>query len=107
MTKKEFLANVRYLEDNQVQVSNEPCWENKKYSRELYFSTDAGGDFSICVEEVTKDKVFEYLDDFDINNETLLWWNSGRAPFSDIKALYEDIEKWVENFKAIAYKMPY
>lgn len=107
MTKKEFKANLAYLENSGVVISDEAVWDYAPNSRELYFSTASGGDFSICVEEVTRDEVLAYLDGYDINGECLLWWDSGRTPFNDIKALYEDIEQWVEDFKAIAYNMPY
>ena len=107
MTKKEFKANVSYLKNAGVVISEDAAWRGYPYSRELYFETPSGGDFSITVEEVTREKVLEYLDDYDVNEECILWWNGGRLPFSNIKALYEDIEQWLENFKEIAYNMPY
>lgn len=107
MKKREFRANVAYLENAGVGVSKDVAWENYPFSRELYFETPACGDFGISVKEVTRDNVLEYLDDYDVNEECLLWWNSGKSPFSNIKALYEDIEQWLEDFKEIAYNMPY
>lgn len=107
MRKNEFKANVAYLENAGVVVSKDVVWENYPFSRELYFETSAGGDFSIVVEEVTREKVLEYLDNYDVNEECLLWWNGGKSPFSNIKALYEDIEQWLEDFKEIAYNMTY
>ena len=107
MTKKEFKANLAYLENTGVVVSEDAAWRNAPFSRELYFETPSGGDFGIAVEDVTREKVLEYLDDYDVNEECLLWWDSGNSPFSNIKALYEDIEQWLENFKEIAYNMPY
>lgn len=108
MTTKEFNANVEYLENNNVTISKESVFENLPYSRELYFSTPSGGDFSICVEELTRKEVLNYLSDYDINEETLLWWNNNdNLPFDNINSLYEDIEEWVANFKAIAEQMPY
>lgn len=107
MNKKEFNANIAYLEENNVSVNDEPLWEDEPYSRELYFETPSGGDFYICVEEVTRKRVLECLDDYDINEVVMLWWEGGRHPFGNIKALYEDIEEWLEDFKEIAYNMPY
>lgn len=108
MTTKEFNANVEYLENNNVTISKESVFENLPYSRELYFSTPSGGDFSICVGDLTREEVLRCLSDYDINEETLLWWNNNdNLPFDNIKALYEDIEEWVANFKAIAEQMPY
>lgn len=107
MKKNEFKANVAYLENAGVVVSEDAVWENNPFSRELYFETPSGGDFGITVEEVIREKVLEYFDDYDVNEECLLWWNSGKSPFSNIKALYEDIEQWLEDFKEIVYNMPY
>jgi hypothetical protein len=108
MKMNKFNANVEYLENNNVTISKESVFENLPYSRELYFSTPSGGDFSICVEELTREEVLRCLSDYDINEETLLWWeNNDNLPFDNIKALYEDIEEWVANFKAIAEQMPY
>ena len=108
MKTKEFNANEAYLEENNVTISQESIFENLPYSRELYFKTPSGGDFSICVEELTREEVLNYLSDYDINEETLLWWkNNDNLLFDNIKALYEDIEEWVNNFKNIAEGMPY
>lgn len=117
MRKKEFKANVAYLENAGIVVGEDAVGENHPFSRELYFETPLsrelyfktpfGGDFGITVEEVTREKVLEYLNDYDVNEECVLWWNNGKSPFSNIKALYEDIEQWLEDFKKIAYNMPY
>ena len=107
MTKKEFKANTSYLENAGVVVSEDAVWDELPNSRELSFETPAGGDFSIAVEEVTRECVLKYLDDYDVNEVCLSWWNSGKSPFRNIKALYEDIEQWLEDFKEIAYNMPY
>ncbi len=107
MNKKEFNANIAYLEENNVGLNDEPLWEDKPYSRELYFETPSGGNFSISVEEVTREKVLDYLADYDVDEVCMQWWESGRHPFGSIKALYEDIEEWVHNFNEIAYNMPY
>ena len=107
MTKKEFLANVAYLEENNVTVVDEPCWANMPYSRELYYRTPSDGDFSICVDELTSVDLTGRLYDFDVSEETARWWQSGRTPFTDIKDLYEDIDEWKQNFIKIAEGMPY
>lgn len=107
MTHKKFNANKAYLEGKNVTISNECIWSNLPYSRELYFRTPSGGDFSICVEELTREEVLNYLSDYDINEGVLLWWDCNNHPFSNLKELYEDIEQWVNNFKKIAEGMPY
>lgn len=107
MKNREFKANEKYLSENGVYVENKPTWKKYPYSRELYFRTPAGGDFYICVEEMNRELVIQALDNFDINEETLLWWNSDRTPFETIKELYEDIEQWRDDFMKIANEMPY
>lgn len=108
MTTKELEANVEYLRNEGVHVPDEPTWCNKPYSRELYLYTEGGGDFSICVEELTSIDLVIALEDYDVNEETVLWWNSGRGvPFDNIKDLYEDIENWKNKFIKIAEGMPY
>lgn len=107
MNKRQFKANEKHLAENGVYIENEPAWENYPYSRELYFRTPAGGDFSICVEEMNRESVIQAIQDFDINENTLLWWNSDRTPFETIKELYEDIEQWRDNLMGIANEIPY
>lgn len=107
MKKREFKANEKYLYENGVYIEDTPVWDFYPYSRELYFRTPAGGDFSVCVEEMNRESVIQALQDFDVNENTLLWWNSDRTPFETIKELYEDIEQWRDNFIEIANEMPY
>lgn len=107
MKQKEFKANQEYLEGNDIYLSDDAVWDSYPYSRELYFRTPAGGDFSICVEEMNKESIIQALQDFDINENTLLWWNSDRTSFETIKDLYDDIYQWKEDFIQIAEGMPY
>lgn len=107
MNKKQFKANEKYLTENGVSVEDTPVWDGYPYSRELFFRTPAGGDFSVCVEEMNRESVIQALQDFDINENTLLWWNSDRTSFETIKELYEDIEQWRDDFMEIANEMPY
>lgn len=108
MKDKDFLANVEYLENNGVCVEDTPAWEGYPQSRELYFSTDCGGDFSICVEELSRYEVLKYLHSYDVSEATSMWWEGGRGlPFHNIGQLYEDIDKWKNDFITIAEGMPY
>lgn len=107
MKKKEIKANIAYLEDNQVCVSDEPVWDNMPNSRELFFSTPCGGDFSICVEELSRYEVLKYLHEYDVSEATSMWWDADNTPFSNIGDLYEDIKQWQEDFIEIAEGMPY
>lgn len=107
MKKKEFKANQKYLEENGVYIEGEPSWDEYPYSRELFMSTEYGGDLSICVEELTREEVLNVLEGFDVNEETKIWWDGGRIPFDNIKDLYDDIYQWKEDFIQIAKGMPY
>lgn len=109
MNKKQFKANEKYLSDIGVVISDEPTWKNEPYSRDLFLSSNAGGDLCICVEELTRERVLERLSDFDVNEETILWWGTdgSRVPFETIKDLYEDIEQWRDDFIEIAENMPF
>lgn len=107
MKQKEFKANKDYLEEHGVSLSDEAVWDKYPYSRELFRSTDGGGDFSICVELLDRECVITALERFDVNEETLLWWNGRGIPFDNIRDLYDDIFKWKEDFIKIAECMPY
>jgi hypothetical protein len=107
MTTKEFNENIEYLETTDVSVSDDQLYEDKEYSRELYMFTDGFGDFSICVPELSRDGLLSVLEDYDVNEETLLWWNGRGVPFDNIKDLYDDIENWKNKFIKIAECMPY
>jgi hypothetical protein len=107
MKKKEFKANQEYLEENDVYLSDDVVWDEYPYSRELFMRTDSDGDFSICVEELTREEVLNKLRGFDVNEETILWWGGRGVPFDNIKDLYDDIYQWKEDFIQIAEGMPY
>lgn len=111
MNKKEFKRNVSYLEKNDVEVLQIGLWENHPFSCELECYTDAGGDMIIDVEEVSRECLGKYLDEYDINREVVLWWPDGEkrpsVPFSNIKEHYEDLEEWLETMRGIIDGMPY
>ena len=108
MKKKEFNENVKFLENHDVKISEGVLWEDYPYSKELYHFSPAGGDLYLCVEELTKENVLNALNNYDINEEVMLWSNNlDRTPFNNIKELYEDIENWVKEMKEIANNMPY
>ena len=108
MTKREFNKNAKYLENHNVQISDDALWGDYSYSRELYHCSPSGGDMCLCVEELSKDSVLNALDNYDINEEVRLWSeNLDKTPFNNIKELYEDIEEWVNEMKEIANNMPY
>lgn len=106
------VINLLYLADNDVmQQNDEPVWDNYSRSVELECYTDAGGDMIIDLEEPTKEKLQEYIDDFDIHAEVMLYWSSGQpangVPFKNIKEHYNDLEDWLKWLQSICNKMPY
>ena len=84
-------------------------WEMSNYP-------GAGGDMNGTLAELSKDCLQEFIDDFDINDEVLIWWQpgdpwSGRkpgdgVPFSNVKEHYEDLEEWLDNLQEICNGMP-
>jgi hypothetical protein len=78
--------------------------------------TGAGGDMNWTLAELSKDCLQEFIDDFDINNEVLIWWQPGdpfnyvkpgsKTPFSNVKQHYEDLEEWLDNLQEICNGMP-
>lgn len=107
MKQEEFKANQEYLEENDVYLSDDAVWDMYPDSRELFKNTEGGGDFSICVEELTREEVLNVLRGFDVNEEAMKWWGGRGVPFDNIKELYEDIYQWKEDFIQIANGMPY
>lgn len=106
------VINLLYLEDNDISKTNEsPVWKNHPDSVELECYTDAGEDMIINLEEPTKEKLQEYIDDFDINDEVLMWWQNGEkgngVPFDNIKDHYQDYEDYLKWLQKICDKMPY
>lgn len=107
---KDFI-NFLYLENNDIKVHDESTQKSKERSVELECYTDAGEDMIIQLEEPTKEKLQEYINGFDINEEVSLWWPDGRAgngvPFSNIKEHYEDYEDYLKMLQKICNEMPF
>lgn len=100
------------MEENDIRVCSMPVWDNFPNSVELEFYTNAGGDMIICLEEPTRDCLNKYLDNFDIDEEVMLWWQNGRdaarakgVPFNNIREHYEDLEEWKSDLRGIASRM--
>ena len=114
ITKKEYAANVAYLEEHGIKVCG-LAWEDRKRSAEMESYTDAGGDMIINLEVLSKECFSKWIDGFDINEEVMLWWSETRSserkakglPFSNIKEHYEDLEAWVRKLREICDGMPY
>lgn len=103
MTKKEIKNNIKVLEENGVVVSSQD-----ETSIELEAYTPAGGDMIIVLDEPSREKLQEYIDNFDINEEVLLWWQGGRnndLPFDNLRDHYNDYEKYLEKMQEICDKL--
>lgn len=97
---------IAYLDEHDVWCEREPQGSDW----ELSSHTSAGGDMYWTLEELSKDCLQRYIDDFDINEEVLLWWQSdnpgGKTPFSNVKEHYEDLEEWLDNLQDVCDFMP-
>ena len=82
---------------------------------ELECYTDAGEDMIISLDKVRKKNLQEYIDNFDINENVLIWWRDlsdkqrkeEKVPFDNVKEHYEDYEAFLEMLQKACDKMPY
>lgn len=105
MTKKEIKANIKVLEENGIALINQ---DGKSYEFEAF--TPAGGDMIIILDEPSKEKLEEYVDNFDINEEVIMWWKDGRSndlPFMNIRDHYNDLEKYIDRISDICDMLDY
>ena len=105
MTKKEIKANINVLEENGVVISSQD-----ETSIEFEAFTPAGGDMIIVLDEPSREKLQEYIDNFDINEEVLLWWQGGRnndLPFANIRDHYNDLEEYIDRISDICDMLDY
>ena len=120
--------NVQFdREIKELTIDDEP-W--KDYINELYLEdfditsngngelecyTDAGEDMIISLDKVRKKNLQEYIDNFDINENVLIWWRDlsdeqrkeKKVPFDNVKEHYEDYEAYLEKLQKACDKMPY
>lgn len=94
--------NELYLEDFDIKSNGDG---------ELECYTDAGEDMIISLDKVRKKNLQEYIDNFDINETVLSWWQDGQpgngVPFDNVKEHYEDYEAYLEKLQKACDKMPY
>lgn len=109
-----FAINLEYLEDNDINLSSENVWDDEPNSVELETYTDAGEDMLIDLTEPTKEKLQKYIDDFDVNEEVMMWWENGAdyahskgVPFDNVKEHYEDYEDYLKWLQRVCDRMPY
>lgn len=98
--------NELYLEDFDITSNGDG---------ELECYTDAGEDMIIPLDKVRKKNLQEYIDNFDINENVLIWWRDlsdeqrkeKKVPFDNVKEHYEDYEAFLEKLQKACDKMPY
>lgn len=98
-------SNQEFLEDHDITCTKceDGGWELESY-------TDGGGDQIVYVDNLTRNDVIEYLADYDVSEETNLWFPDGQpgkgVPFDNYKDLWDDIEGWRQWMLGIAKRMP-
>ena len=97
-------SNKEFLETHDITCTKcNDGWELESY-------TDGGGDQIIYIDNLTRDELIEYLEDYDVNNETNLWFPDGQpgkgVPFDNYKDLWDDIENWRKWMLGTAKRMP-
>lgn len=97
--------NELYLEDFDITSNGDG---------ELECYTDAGEDMIISLDKVRKKNLQEYIDNFDINETVLSWWQKGieyakkkKVPFDNVKEHYEDYEAYLEKLQKACDNMPF
>ena len=94
-----------FLENHDIHCDkmDDGGWELESY-------TDGGGDQLIYIDNLTREELIEYLENYDVNEETNLWFPDGRpgngVPFDNYKDLWDDIEDWRKWMLNIAKRMP-
>lgn len=101
-------ANIEILEANGFEYLCR-AWEDKPLSAELETYTNAGEGMIIDLVEVTREKLEEYINDFDINDSVMIWWSQGferarkmKFPFDNIKEHYKDYEAYLDRLREVA-----
>ena len=98
-------SNKDFLENHDIHCDkmDDGGWELESY-------TDGGGDQLIYIDNLTREELIEYLENYDVNEETNLWFPDGRpgngVPFDNYKDLWDDIEDWRKWMLNIAKRMP-
>lgn len=105
MTKKEIKKNIEVLEENGITlISN----DGESYEFEAF--TPAGGDMVIILDEPSKEELEKYVDNFDINEEVLMWWSNGSGnglPFANIRDHYNDLEEYINKIDDVCDMLEY
>lgn len=99
-------SNREFLERHDI-----TCTKSKDGGWELESYTDGGGDQIVYVNHLTSNELIGYLENYNVNEETNLWFPNGQpgkgVPFDNYKDLWDDIENWRQWMLGIAEQMPY
>lgn len=98
-------SNKDFLENHDIHCDkmDDGGWELESY-------TEGDGDQLIYVDNLTREELVEYLENYDVNYEANLWFPDGKpgrgVPFDNYKDLWDDIEDWRKWMLNIAKRMP-
>ena len=80
---------------------------------ELETRTRGGEDMVISLKELNKKNLEEYIDNFNINDSVIRWWQNGSdaahaagVPYSNIVEHYKDYEDYLSNLSKVARLLP-
>lgn len=102
------ILNTMILEDNGIY----PISQYKDGTFELETYTDAGEDMIINLDKLDKQQMEEYIDNFDIDEEVMLWWQYGKeaakakgVPFDNIVEHCRDYQVYLKNLRSVSRRM--
>lgn len=96
---------IEYLDECSVWCERDEsgCWELEMY-------TPADCNMYWYLKELTPECLQEYIDNFDINEEVIFWWQGGtrgtEVPYANIRDHYNDVEEWLNELQNICNDMP-
>lgn len=109
-----YYINLNYLLRFDIHRTDSQPWPEHKHSVELECYTDAGEDMIIDLDRPTKAELQTYIDNFDIDEEVILWWQDGReaakskgVPFDNIGEHYRDYQNYLKWLQGVANRMPF
>lgn len=106
MNKKKFEKNVEYLERCGCYVSGD-VFENTPFSAEVFSTTPSCGEFSVKVEELSREELTKRLINYDVEEVAQSWMESEQAPFENVADLIDDMNEGKNNLFEIANDMPF
>lgn len=97
------MNRVKLLNDHGIKILS------RSGGVELETHTKGGEDMIISLKELNKKSLEEYIDNFDINDSVIRWWQNGAnaahaagVPYSNIVEHYKDYEDYLSNLSQVA-----